>query len=188
MSEKINAEIKTYDPLDDQGSFIGNEMKAIFRDYGAQLQNGQKHAYDHLDDVGRKVNGICWDWAAKPEYRGYAIQLRSLHIVRALERFIYSGNKNGTKDYQFSLADSYDDFWPSVELATDRNIERLAIEKYESVCLPYSRPQEHAAAIIHRFTTIGGYVIDKCVLFANESPIHVTYLTAHESASDLLIT
>lgn len=188
MSEVRTEEIKNYDPLADQGSFIGNEMRTIFQLYGAQLQNGQKHAYEHLNDVGRKVNGICWDWAARPEYRGYAVQLRSLHIVRALERFIYSGNRIDTKDYQFSLADTHDDFWMSVENATDKNIERLVIDKYDLPYLPYAPPQEHAAAIIHRFTAIGGYVIDKCVLFANDSPIHVTYLTAHESATDLIIT
>ena len=181
MSEQRNPTGGSYDPFNDPNSFVGNEMKAIIDDFGATLVNGEKQAYKSLDDISRKVNGICHTWAQIPERRSAAVDLRSLHIVRALERFMHSGNRRDVKDYHAAGIIPGDDFWPRVEGRTYEFLERLMHEAYGVEFKPMPPQENRNGRTKQRLAKAHGYEVGRSLFRGSSGELaHFSYLAAHK--------
>lgn len=171
-----------YDPFYDPASFIGNDMKDIFAEYTDTLSNGQRQAFVELNDISRKVNGVCYEWAEiGGTFREQAVRLRGLHIIRALERFIHSGNRRDVKDYHASGIIPGDDFWPRVEDTTYNLLERLMNEAYGVEFKPEPPVENVNGRTKQRLAKAHGYELGRYLFRSASSELsHFAYLAAHK--------
>lgn len=174
-----------YDPYLDPACFISGEMEGIFDMYANTLSTSQREAFVELKDISRRVNGICYEWAeVGGQLREQAVCLRSLHIVRALDRFIHSGNKHDVRDYHSSGIVPGDDFWPRVEVQTYSYLERLMMEMYNTTLKPEPPVENVNGRTKQRLAKALGYEVGRYIFRNGDRLAHFAYIAAHKKRKE----
>lgn len=88
------------------------------------LSEDNLQGFRSLNGVGAKVDVVCYALLQNPETRGEAIDLRSWHSIRLIERW-YSDIQSGTeRAYVIGLGDA-DDFWRKVHSTTESHLAKV---------------------------------------------------------------
>lgn len=127
MSEQLNQE--RLDGLNTQSSMADRAIAGVVDCYESNLSNGSLKFFRELTDVSEKVDKVCYDYAANPDTRDKAVNLRSWHIVRLLERQ-YSKIEPGAEWPYYMCLSGSDDFDRRVHSTTSVYIGKMLACEY----------------------------------------------------------
>lgn len=127
MSEIVKQE--RIDGLNVQSSMADRAIAGIVDCYQNNLTNGRLKDFREQTDVSQKVDDVCYVYAANPETRTKAVNLRSWHIVRLLERQ-YRTIEPGQEWPYFMCLTAEDDFDRRVHATTAVYIGKMLACEY----------------------------------------------------------